>query len=107
MKVGMTKVTVLYPNSEGKHFDINYYVNKHVPMVSNLLGDALKYAEIEEGIGTAEPGADAPYAAIGCIYFNSVEDFQTSFGANAEQIMGDIPNYTNIEPIIQISEVKL
>jgi len=107
MNKGMTKVTALYPNSEGKKFDIDYYINKHVPMVTKILGDAMIDAEIEHGIGSAEPGALAPFAAIGCMYFNSIEDFQSSFGANAEQIMGDIPNYTDIEPVIQISEVKL
>jgi len=36
-----------------------------------------------------------------------VEDFQSAFGPHMEEIMGDIPNYTKIEPVIQISEVKL
>lgn len=107
MKKGMTKVTALYPNSDKKNFDVDYYCNKHVPMVSKLLGNALKHVEIEHGIGSVEPGADAPFVAIGCLYFDSIEDFQSSFGANAETIMGDVPNYTNIEPMIQISEVKL
>jgi len=42
---------------------------------------------------------------MGHLYFDSVEDFQNSFGPNAEEIMADIPNYTNIEPVIQISQV--
>jgi len=36
-----------------------------------------------------------------------VEAFQKSFGPNAGEILGDIPNYTNIQPIVQISEVTL
>ena len=33
----MIKVTVMYPNEEGKKFDMDYYVNKHIPMVAGLL----------------------------------------------------------------------
>jgi uncharacterized protein (TIGR02118 family) len=41
------------------------------------------------------------------LLFDSVDRFQASFGAHAPEIMADIPNYTNIQPIIQISEVKM
>jgi len=39
--------------------------------------------------------------------FESVEAFQRAFGPHAEAIMADIPNYTDIEPMLQISEVLL
>ena len=39
------------------------------------------------------------------IFANSVEAFQKSFGPHAKEIMGDIPNYTDIAPVMQISEV--
>ena len=106
MKKGMIKVSVLYSNGEGKTFDTDYYANKHLPMVGELLGNLLKGATSEKGSGGAEPGAPAPFASIGSMYFDSVEDFGTAFGPNAEKIMGDLPKFTNIEPIIQISEVK-
>jgi len=107
MKKGMIKVSVLYPNGEGKHFDIDYYCNKHLPMAGGLLGDAVKGATVEKGIAGGAPDSQATYAAMGNLYFESMDSFQSSFGPNAEAIMGDIPNYTNIEPIIQISEVIL
>jgi hypothetical protein len=34
-----------------------------------------------------------------------MESFQNSFGPNAAEIMGDLPNFTNIKPLLQISEV--
>lgn len=107
MKKGMIKVSLLYPNGEGKNFDMDYYCNKHAPMVMGLLGDAAKAATIEAGLSGAAPGSPAPYVAMGNIYFDSVESFNNSFGPNATQIMGDIPNYTNIQPVIQISEVMI
>jgi hypothetical protein len=36
-----------------------------------------------------------------------MDSFQNSFGPNAEKIMGDLPNFTNIEPIVQVSEVMI
>ena len=105
MKKGSIKVSVVYPNSEGKKFDMDYYCNKHVPMVSSVLGEALKGSTVERGIGGGAPGSSAPYAGMGNMYFNSVEEFENAFGPNADKIMGDLPNFTDIEPVIQVSEV--
>lgn len=107
MKKGMIKVSVIYPNGEGKTFDMEYYTSKHLPFVGGLLGEALKGATVEKGIAGGAPESKAPFAAMGNMYFNTVEEFQNAFGPNAEKIMGDLPNFTNIEPIIQISEVML
>jgi uncharacterized protein (TIGR02118 family) len=105
MKKGMCKVSVIYPNGEGKTFDMNYYLNTHLPLVAELLGDSLKGATVEKGLGGAIPGSAAPFAGMGNMYFDSAADFGKAFGPNAEKIMGDLPNFTNIEPIVQVSEV--
>jgi len=107
MKKGMIKVSVLYPNGEGKSFDMDYYCNKHLPMLDKLLGDAVKGATVEKGLGGGTPDSPATFAAMGNLYFNSMEEFGSSFGPNADKIMADLPNFTNIEPIIQISEVMI
>jgi uncharacterized protein (TIGR02118 family) len=44
---------------------------------------------------------------MGHLYFESAAEFQTTFGPHAVVIMADIPNYTDIQPTIQISEVKI
>jgi uncharacterized protein (TIGR02118 family) len=103
----MIKVSVFYPNEEGKKFDIEYYCNKHMPMVKQKCGAACKGVAVEQGLGGAEPGSRATYIAMGHLYFDSVEAFQAAFGPHTAEIMGDIPNYTNIQPSIQISEVKM
>lgn len=107
MKKGMIKVSVLYPNGEGKSFDMDYYCNKHVPMLDKLLGDAVKGATVEKGLGGGTPDSPATFVAMGNLYFNSMEEFGSSFGPNADKIMADLPNFTNIEPTIQISEVMI
>lgn len=103
----MIKVTVVYPNSSGSHFDIRYYCNTHIPLIGRLLGPALKGVAVEHGIAGAAPGSLAPFLAIGQLQFDSVEAFQSAFGPHSKEIMSDVPNYTNIQPVIQISEVKL
>jgi len=40
------------------------------------------------------------------LLFDSVQAFQGAFGPHADSIMADILNYTDIQPILQISEVK-
>lgn len=102
----MVKVSVLYPNEEGKTFDMAYYCDKHVPMVRQLLGSSCINAAVEQGIAGGTPGSQATYVAMGHLYFDKVEDFVSSFTPHANTIMGDIPNYTDTTPIIQISEVK-
>ncbi|PYX69019.1 MAG: EthD family reductase [Acidobacteria bacterium] len=103
----MVRVSVMYPNHEGTKFDMTYYINRHIPMVRQLLGSALRGVSVEQGISGEGPGSPASYVAMGHLLFDSVEAFQTSFGPHAQAIMEDIPNYTNSEPIVQISEVKL
>ena len=101
----MIKVSVMYPNNEGSTFDITYYCETHIPMVRQRLGAALKGVAVEQGIAGAEPGSPAPYLALAHLLFESMEAFQNSFGPHAQEFEDDVPNYTNTQPTIQISEV--
>ena len=102
----MVKLSVMYPNQEGTNLDMTYYCNRHIPMVRQLLGSTLKGVSVEQGISGEEAGSPAPYLAMGHLLFDSLEAFQTTFGPHAQAIVGDIPNYTNSEPIVQIGEVR-
>jgi uncharacterized protein (TIGR02118 family) len=100
-------VSVLYPNTSNEAFDMDYYVGKHIPMVQEKLGSALKSVKVEAGIAGGTPDAPAPFVAVAHLSFDSVEDFQGSFGPHAEEILADIPNYTAIPATFQIAEVRL
>jgi uncharacterized protein (TIGR02118 family) len=106
MKKGMIKVTVFYPQVEGKTFDMDYYCTKHMTLASKVAGKALKGMAVEKGIAGSAPNSPALYAVMGHMYFKSMETFQVAFN-KADQLMADIPNFTNIEPLIQISEVVM
>jgi uncharacterized protein (TIGR02118 family) len=106
LEAAMIRVSALYPGGNGKTFDIAYYCAKHIPMVQRLLGAAVKGVGVDFGIAGTD-GSEPPYMAIGCLTFDSLGAFRASFGPNAAQIQGDISNYTNVRPLIQISEVRI
>ena len=103
----MIKVSVMYANQPGKTFDMDYYLRNHMPMVKARLGDACKGMSVDQGLGGASPGAQAAYSAMAHILFDSAEAFHAAFAQHAPEFMADIPNYTAIEPVIQVSEVKM
>lgn len=102
----MIRVTVAYPNSPDTKFDYDYYISTHMPLVNRLLsGAGLIRTEIDRALAGGDPKAPPPFHCIGYLYFNSVEDLQKGLAAHGGPIMGDIPNYTNVQPAIQISEI--
>jgi uncharacterized protein (TIGR02118 family) len=103
----MIKVSVLYPNNEGSTFNMAYYCDKHMPMVRQKLGTALKGLAAEQGLAGAAPGSPPPFLALGHLLFESLEAFQAAFAAHGPALVADIPNFTNTQPTIQISEVKM
>lgn len=103
----MIKVHILYPNTPDTRFDMAYYVEKHMPMVQARIGAACTGFTVDAGLAGGAPGQPAPYVAIGALICTSVEAFQAGFGPHAAEILGDIPNYTNAQPTLQISEVRV
>lgn len=103
---GMIKVAIFYENGEDKTFDMDYYANKHMPMAASLFGDALKAMSIDKGVANGAPDKPLPYVAIGYFYFEDMDTFKSAMGAHSETLRADVPNYTNILPMIQISEVQ-
>jgi uncharacterized protein (TIGR02118 family) len=106
IKKGMIKVAIFYPNGEGKTFDMDYYSNKHMPMAASLFGDSLKAMSIDKGLASGTPDVPVPYLAIGYFYFKTMSSFKNTMGPNSAKLRADVPNYTNIQPVIQVSEVQ-
>jgi uncharacterized protein (TIGR02118 family) len=102
----MFKVTILYPNGDGKTFDMDYYEKKHMPMVAGFIGKNLKYYEIDKGISGRTANDKPSFLAIGYFYIMDIAEYNKVIGQNRDAIVNDFKNYTNIQPVIQISEVK-
>ena len=101
----MIKVNVMYPYSEGARFDHVYYRDQHMPMVKARLGSACAYYTIEKGLAGSAPGAPAAFVAMCAFICDSVEGYQAASQEHRDEIRGDIANYTDISPVIQISEL--
>ena len=101
----MIKVSVMYPACEGARFDHAYYRDKHMPLVKARMGEACRSYTVDRGLGGDAPGSPPTYVAMCHLFCDSVEAFQSGFGPHAKEIMGDIANYTDIAPVVQISEV--
>ncbi len=102
---GLIKVSVMYPFAEGKTFNMEYYETKHMPMVAGFLGSNLVKYTIEKGFASGIPNTPLPFLAIGTFYVKNLSDYQAAIGPNRDSIRSDIPNYTNISPIILVSEI--
>jgi uncharacterized protein (TIGR02118 family) len=108
-KALMLKISILYPNTKGSRFDFSYYVDTHMPMSIKLLSThpGFKGVSVERGLSGGIPGTNAAYIAMCHFLFDSVEDFMAAFISNSAILQGDMPNYTDIEPVIQVNEVLI
>jgi uncharacterized protein (TIGR02118 family) len=102
---GIIKVSVMYPYAEGKTFNMEYYETKHMPMVVKFLGSNLIKYTIEKGLASGIPNQPLPFIAIGTFYVKSLSDYQAAISPNRDAIRADFSNYTNISPVILVSEV--
>lgn len=69
------------------------------------LGTACKGIAVDKGLGGGEPGAPPIYVAIGHTFGESLEALQAAYVPHAAEIAGDIPNFTDLTPIVQVNEV--
>ncbi|MGC3945046.1 MAG: EthD family reductase [Chryseolinea sp.] len=102
---GLIKVSVMYPFSEGKTFNMEYYESKHMPMVAGYLGSNLVKYTIEKGVASGIPNQPLPYMAIGTFYIKNLSEYQAAIAPNRDAIRADFANYTDVAPIILVSEV--
>jgi uncharacterized protein (TIGR02118 family) len=103
----MITVTVLYRNTDALKFNMNYYLNTHMPLVSKLVGPALKGVLVQHGLSGAAAGSKPEFLVITQLKFDSLEAFQKAFGPHSEAIMGDVPNFCGESPLVQINDIRL
>ncbi|MGI9373344.1 MAG: EthD family reductase [Hyphomicrobiales bacterium] len=98
-------ITVLYPNDAGSKFDEDYYVNTHVPLVREKWGGAgMNNLSVVKGAATPDPNTPPPYQWIAILDFENIEAFQGAVAASGAEVMGDIPNFTDVTPVVQINK---
>lgn len=102
----MFRVSVMYAGKDGGKFDLDYYAQKHMALVRERLASfGLQRIEVDKGLAGGAPGQAAPYVCTGHLYWNSLDDFQKGMKVHGKELMGDVPNFTNLTPQMQISEI--
>jgi uncharacterized protein (TIGR02118 family) len=104
----MIRVSFFYPNTPESSFDLDYFLNQHLPKVEAALKpEGLTRMEIDRGIGTPNPETPLQYAVIEHLLFNNFEEMQCALGTHSPELMADMPNFTNVKPVVQINSVVL
>lgn len=98
----MIRVAVMYPNEEGRRFDFEYYKEKHLPLVRQRLKPLR--IEIDRGVPDKDENP-SPYLAIAYLVFKKFDDLIEGFNAFGGELVSDVPNYTDIQPVFQVSEM--
>jgi uncharacterized protein (TIGR02118 family) len=93
----MIRLSVFYPATEGAKFDHDYYRDKHVPLAVSTWG--VERYEIDKGV-------NGPYEAAVHFFFPSTDAIGEAMGSEGTgAIMADVANYTDIQPVMQTSEI--
>jgi uncharacterized protein (TIGR02118 family) len=96
-------LSVIYQLQPGQKFDVDYYMQKHIPLVNERLkGMGLKSVQVLHGTGS--PGGPAPVKLIALLDFESVQAFQTGMEKHGAEIMGDVAKFTDTQPSIQFND---
>ncbi|HUA87735.1 MAG TPA: EthD family reductase [Bryobacteraceae bacterium] len=102
----MIRVVVSYPTQTGSRFDLEYYLNQHIPMVHQKLEPhGLTGTSVDQGIGGGAPGSPARYQIQCHLNFATMEGMQAGLSAEGAALMADIPNFTDVRPEMQINRV--
>jgi uncharacterized protein (TIGR02118 family) len=99
----MIRISAVYPNETGSRFDADDYLGRHEPLAREMLSPhGLLDIRSTTGIANLD-GTPPAYWAISELIFASRAHFGAAMAACGEAIFADIPNYTNVSPILQIS----
>ena len=95
----------MYPQTADSHFDMDYYLNSHTPLVKERLTPAgLTGVDLRAGLAGGAPDSPPTYAMICNLSFGSIDELQTAMATHGPELIGDIPNFTNVQPAMQISQ---
>ena len=100
----MRCITVLYPNPEGVRFDFDYYKKSHATLILRLYGKSIARYELRRG-ESGPDGGRPPYVATVNFWVADQQAFDEAQSRHAPALIADVPNFTNVQPTIQIEEV--
>jgi uncharacterized protein (TIGR02118 family) len=101
----MRCITVLYPNKDEVRFDFDYYRKSHASLILRLYGKGIEKYELRRGV-SAPDGGKPPYVATVTFWIGDQAAFDAAQAAHTQQLIDDVPNFTNVMPTIQIDEIS-
>lgn len=102
----MICLTVLYPKTADSRFDMDYYLNTHTPLVRERLTPlGLTGIDLEAGVAGAAPDSPPAYTMIARLNFSSPDELQNALVIHGPELIGDIVNFTDAQPLMQISQM--
>ena len=102
----MIRLSALYRKSTGSHFDEDYYLGRHIPLAKETLAE-YGLIRIEADIyQDTEYLGERQYFAMTSAYFPDMSCLERMHSDRVEGKLGsDVPKYTNIIPVLQVSEI--
>lgn len=102
----MISLTVLYPKTADSTFNLDYYLSHHGPLVRERLTPlGLTGFDVETGLAGGAPDTPPAYALIARLNFATIDDLQAALGTHGAELIADIPNFTDAQPVMQISQL--
>ncbi|KAH6603715.1 hypothetical protein Trco_008490 [Trichoderma cornu-damae] len=98
-----SNVTVLYKQAaEGEYFDMEYYVNSHMPLVDKLWAPfGLKSWEV------IKFGPEAPFYGGALMTWEKAGDAaKMAVAPESQPLYDDVPNFTNLKPIVMTASIE-
>jgi uncharacterized protein (TIGR02118 family) len=97
-KVGDTCLTILYPNSEGVRWDVDYYRTGHMPLIMRLYGEkAIKRFELRKGDQNMA-GAKPDFIGSVNIYIADQAAFDAAGKEHGKTLVEDVPHFSSVMP---------
>ncbi len=100
--MALIKFSVFYPYEEGKHFDMDYYVNHHVSPTKDI--HYIKKVCVERGISGIESDMKPPFFCVSHLYYETMADFEAEFLPSKARLLDDVKNFTDVTPYFMIGE---
>ncbi len=95
---------MFYPNTTESMFNLDYYVTQHVPMMERMLKPmGMEEVLVDQALGTPMPYERPPFSVIAHLVFKNHEMMEMCMGQCEADLLKDVPNFTNVAPIVQIS----
>jgi len=98
-------VVIAYPNEADLKFDMDYYLNQHMPMVEKTWGPkGLKSWHVAKFDETKK--SNYPYAVLATPVWEELDLFNAQLQTeDATKLFGDVPNFSNKDALPLLGNV--